>query len=235
MPSLEEATKPVPPQYQRVEPRSASAPIPFVPTKASLEPVFSSLLRCPLPPVAITPDSLRQFYRGGTVPQHRILTPVPSSAGTGGGTVTKNTFVQGGSSTSTFTNPAQNASVSTPILNPGGSFQTSVNVSKVLSLTKITASVPARVELYATAAAQSSDFGRPAFISGVINPPTAGTEHEVIADLYLDTVLDWAMSPMAVGANDDFPQTTVLYVTVTNIGATSTSITASFTYTRLQT
>lgn len=235
MPSLAEATRPADPRYQRVEPKSVNPTVPFVPTKASLEPVFSSLLRCPLPPVAITPDSLRQFYRGGTVPQHRILTPVPSSAGTGGGSVTNNTFVQSGSSTSTFSNPAQNASVSTPVLNPGGAFQTSVTVSKVLSLTKVTASVPARIELYATAAAQSSDFGRPAFISGIINPPTAGTEHEVIADLYLDTVLDWAMSPMAVGANDDFPQTTVLYVTVTNIGAAPATIAASFTYTRLQT
>jgi hypothetical protein len=32
-------------------------------------------LRCPLPPVVVTPDSLRQFYRDGMIPQSRIITP----------------------------------------------------------------------------------------------------------------------------------------------------------------
>lgn len=234
MASLAEATQPIDySKYRRLDP-PANRPMPFVPNKTSLEPVFSPLLRCPMPPVSITPDSLRQFYRGGEVPQHRILTSVPSSV-TSGGTTSTTTFVQGSSSTSVFDNPVQNASVSTPVLNPGGFFQTSVTVSKVLSLTKITASAAARIELYSTAAAQSADLSRPAFVGGVINPPAVGTEHEVIADLYLDTVLDWALSPIAVGANDDFPQTTVLYVTITNVGTSSTAITASFTYTRLQT
>jgi len=63
-------------------------------------------------------------------------------------------------------------------------------------------------------------------------PPTPGTQHGVILDLFLDTSdkFQWVMSPVADGANWDSPQTNNLYVTVTNIGGTAVPITVSFTY-----
>ena len=35
-----------------------------------------SMMRCSLPPIIAAPDSVRQFYRGGAIPQSRLL-PLP--------------------------------------------------------------------------------------------------------------------------------------------------------------
>ena len=44
----------------------------------SADPELSTTLRCPLPVLATpSPDNLRQYYVGGTIPQYRI-TPLPS-------------------------------------------------------------------------------------------------------------------------------------------------------------
>ena len=41
-------------------------------------PVQNTALRCPLPyVVSPSPDSLRQFYGGGSIPQYRITPPPP--------------------------------------------------------------------------------------------------------------------------------------------------------------
>ena len=37
----------------------------------------NSTLRCSLPPIIAAPDNMRQFYRGGAIPQSRLL-PLPS-------------------------------------------------------------------------------------------------------------------------------------------------------------
>lgn len=49
-------------------------------------PGLSNVLRCPMPILATasTPDALRQFYAGGTIPQYRINPPAPLSSGGGG-------------------------------------------------------------------------------------------------------------------------------------------------------
>lgn len=57
-----------------------------------LQPGLSSFMRCPLPPIAgVSPDSLRQFYRNGQLPQRRLFsgsgTTGGSGSGGGGGTV----------------------------------------------------------------------------------------------------------------------------------------------------
>ena len=47
-------------------------------TPASADPELSTTLRCPIPVLATpSPDNLRQYYVGGTIPQYRI-TPLPS-------------------------------------------------------------------------------------------------------------------------------------------------------------
>lgn len=44
----------------------------FPPT-TSMEPIGTGFTRCPMPPIwQSNPDSLRQFYRSGMVPQIRI-------------------------------------------------------------------------------------------------------------------------------------------------------------------
>ena len=63
-------------------PRPVSTPVSPtprpVPPLEGPTPVQNTMLRCPLPyVVSPSPDSLRQFYGGGTIPQYRI-TPSPS-------------------------------------------------------------------------------------------------------------------------------------------------------------
>jgi len=103
-------------------------------------------------------------------------------------------------------------------------------MAKAFALLRVSVSASARVELYSTANFQTLDIGRPAFnLDGSMNPPAVGTQHGVITDMYLDTVLSWIMSPAAEGANADFPQTNLIYVTITSIGAVA-PITASLLY-----
>ena len=63
---------PQPPSTARPVP---SLPRPFPPLTGPT-PVQNTVLRCPLPyVVASSPDSLRQFYGGGVIPQYRITPP----------------------------------------------------------------------------------------------------------------------------------------------------------------
>lgn len=72
--------------------REALSPVSARPSSATglpgMEPTFSAFLLSPLPNLnPANPDNLRQFYRGGQVPQMRILQPIltgaaPVSAGT---------------------------------------------------------------------------------------------------------------------------------------------------------
>jgi hypothetical protein len=70
--TLAEATAPR--DMTAYAPAPAQPPIagPYTP---AFPPDIDPFLRCPLPPVQATPDSLRQFYRGGQIPQRRILPP----------------------------------------------------------------------------------------------------------------------------------------------------------------
>jgi hypothetical protein len=58
------------------------APITSPPNPAgvSAAPGMSPVLRCPLPILTTpSPDNLRQYYSGGSIPQYRINTPNPIS------------------------------------------------------------------------------------------------------------------------------------------------------------
>lgn len=53
------------------------APMAHFPPETPQEPGGSGFTRCPLPPIyATNPDSLRQFYKSGKVPQMRIYSQV---------------------------------------------------------------------------------------------------------------------------------------------------------------
>lgn len=221
MPPLSQTRRPLPPGYSRVDPQN---PPPGA-LQPSLEPVFNVNTIWPMPPLSPSPnDSARTFFRGGHVPQDRILSvPTLSGNNNNGGVTNQTVNVSGASSSSiVVTLPsAQTASITTPSIAPGVPYTTSIPMAKTFALLQVSVSVPARVELYSTANFQNLDLGRPAFSGANINPPTAGDQHGVIADLYLDTVLTWVMSPVAVGSNADFPQSVLLYITITSIGSTN--------------
>lgn len=215
---------------QRLDPEKwmpAERPTPPGAGPQSLEPVFNQFLRCPLPPVAVTPDSLRQYYRGSLIPQNRLMTPsnLSSTSGSGGST----TAVSGSTTNNTTITTvvkALSASVPTPVLNPGDMFFATATMAKTFELLQIAVSSPARVQIYATQSEQTSDAGRPD-----TSPPSIGTTQNLIADVSLDTSpLSWNMTWIPVGANGDFPRTTNIYVTITNIASLSIPITATLLY-----
>jgi hypothetical protein len=107
-------------------------------------------------------------------------------------------------------------------------------MAKQIALQTITVSAPARIEFYQTAAAMIADAARPN-----TTPPILGTPHQVIGDWYLNGTpaapLSFPCSPMVFGQNGDNPQSSNIYVSITNIGAGPTAITATITYVEQET
>lgn len=64
--------------YSPVDGAGSAKPSSPAPT-TNLEPGYNKFLRCPIPPVwQSSPDSLRQFYNNGIVPQNRLFNPPTS-------------------------------------------------------------------------------------------------------------------------------------------------------------
>jgi hypothetical protein len=60
----------------------SAAPVPGLgmPAAPAAAPGMSTVLRCPLPILTTpSPDNLRQYYSGGSIPQYRINPPRPIS------------------------------------------------------------------------------------------------------------------------------------------------------------
>lgn len=232
MPSLAQRTQPIDDsRYARVNPLQ----IPPPPIQSTLEPGQKSVvnMRCPVPPVSFTPDTSRQFYRGSSIPQYRFIAPpqLSGNVNSSGGSSSTSTVVNNSTTNVTSLPKAQIASVSTPVLNPSIPYTTSVSLAKTFGLLQIAVTAACRVQLYSTSAFQSADIGRAAFVSGSPNPPPPGTENGLIVDVYFtDTPDSWVFSPTWSGSNADFPQTSLIYVTITNTAASSNAITASITY-----
>jgi len=103
----------------------------------------------------------------------------------------------------------------------------SVAIAKMFTLLRCTLDGPGRVRLYRTAATRDADLTR-------LNiPPSAGTDHGIIADFFLDAVywaLDWWADPPVVGYNGDDFQTTTIYYNVTNTSGSTRAVSATLTY-----
>jgi hypothetical protein len=85
-----------------------------------------------------------------------------------------------------------------------------------------------RVRLYSTSAFRAADATR-----GITVPPTPGTKHGCILDLYLNQVSQqdpWTCSPAADGFNQDTPISSVAYIAVKNFDSVSQTINTIFTY-----
>jgi hypothetical protein len=100
-------------------------------------------------------------------------------------------------------------------------------MSPLFILYKVTVSSPARVELYSTYSFQTLDQGRAAS-----TPVSIGSENGIIGDfnLALATESPWICSPAPTGFNGDDPISSTIYVTVTNLTASSSPITVSLFY-----
>lgn len=229
MPTIAEATAASREGLIYVEPTRPPLP----PPELDLQPRGTLMLRCPLPPVSVTPDTLRSFYLGSKVPQFRALTPPQNtgSAANANGPVTA--IVTGGSSSGTVTpstntpQTEKNVSITTPFLTPGQAFKGSLTIStyKALQLLSVSASGAARIELYGNSSTQNSDFSR-----AIDTAPGAGTAQNIITDLALDTApFRWIFQNRIAG-NADTPQQTLIYITVTNIGSFTAALTVSLNY-----
>lgn len=233
MPSLNQALNADLSSYEPVTP-TPSAPGAAGP-QDDMQPGRSSVLRCPLPPVwQASPDSLRQFYLKGQVPQNRFLTPPAFQPNSAGGTTTTNAsvIISGGGSSgggSTTSLAAKQASLTTPSLGPNNKFSGSINLAKSFQLLSVAVGSPCRIQLYGTSAAQLSDINR-----GLDQPPAAGTGQNIICDVALDTVpYQWSFQSRT-GANADNPQVASIYVTITNLDSTSDVVTMTLVYVPLE-
>lgn len=218
------------------QPAKAS-PQASLPPTTGLEPTLNSMLRCPLPPIfQAAPDSLRQFYQGGKVPQTRLLSAITNGinggggGGGGGNAVVVSAVVTGGSVPAPAVVVALQSVVTTAVLAPGQQFAgTLSNISRSFQLLNIATSVQARVTLYGTAGAQTGDLYR-----GVDVPPPAGSAQGIITDVVLDTLpYKWTFQNR-IGSNGDVPQNPGAYVTVTNLSGAAVPITVTIQYVPLE-
>lgn len=185
--------------------------------------------RCPLPPMAATVDTLRQFDESGKVPTHRVI-PLPLQTSSSGGSVTNVTNVTSlpsSSSTSVSTSQVSaSVSLSVPALAPGQSFTATLTIAKSFQLRLLTATNPVEARLYSTAVAQSGDLPR-----ATDTPPPFEVTSDIITDVVFDSPpYQWSWQNR-VAANADNPQTSSLYITVINpttTGLGATSITVTF-------
>lgn len=214
-----------------------SSPQAAVPPSQTMAPDYNSMIRCSLPTIFQTsPDNLRQFYQN-QVPQIRLFNPAGNGAPTGGsGGEVGLSFANVGASTSgggsggnTGPSTSKQISVTSGILNPMQLFQGTIQMAKSFQLLNAGVNSAARIQLYGTQSSQQGDSTR------VLDaPPPAGTIQNIICDVALDSIpLNWSFQDR-VGANADSPQTVAIYVTLTNLATTSTSITLTLVYVPLE-
>ena len=129
------------------------------------------------------------------------------------------------------------ATLATAVLDASAVEAGTLLMAKGFIITNVTVNAGARVRIYATEAGQINDTGT--ITAGVpsanrprTQPPIAGTQHNVIMDLYLNTPdkFTWDMSPVAPGCSMDSPQMSTLYYAVDNISGVAQSIVVTVTY-----
>src|ERR1039458_6393420 len=175
------------------------------------------IIRCPLPPINAGPDTLRQFNDGNTnIPRRRVL-PLPVNSGVSSGTIINNTNTtvigSSGSGGVTPTLSAKTVTYTAPLLPPGSSGFSSLNVSaKSYQLVSCTANGPCEVRIYGSSSAMAVDASR------LIDAPLpAELANGLVTDIVLDTAPFQWFWENRVGCNSESPQLTNLYIAVTNL------------------
>ena len=229
MPTLAEAISKSRDGLVPIPPNTDKAPTPN-PGEAS-QLVQNPFQICPLPAVNATPDNIRGFNIGGKVPQFRVLPPPPIEATNTvetSTTSTSSTSSSSSSSSSTSTPPTiSNASLTTTVLAPSGIWKGTVQMAKGFQLQSVNANSFCRIELYGSKNAQTLDQTRP------VSQSPANTTQGIILDVVLLTSLNWKILD-CVGANMDNPQTSTVYVTITNLSTASKAFTVSLSYVQLE-
>lgn len=102
-----------------------------------------------------------------------------------------------------------------------------MTLEKSFMALKVVVSGFARIRLYGTAAKATADVARP-----FTTPPAVGTEHEVILDMQLDSVLgvtSFVLSPAVIGANMETSPTTSISYNITNMSGSTGAVTVTIT------
>ena len=206
-------------------------PAESMPTQG-LMPTRNSMMRFTapyLPGTFPSTDNLTGYHVGGKNPQYRI--PVPAQAPAQGAGSTSTSSVVISSSSSTTNNPAtsQTASISTATISPGTTYTGIITMAKAFVLLTVSLSAAARIELYSTLAAQTSDLHRPSTVG-----PGFGVEQGIITDIVLDTAPYVWQAVNVIGANADTPQTQNVYISVTNLSAASQTYVVSIQFVPVQ-
>jgi len=136
--------------------------------------------------------------------------------------------------TATFVNPnygpTADSGTATLSIPANALYFTTIPLGKTFAVMLVQCNQPNRIELYSTNTSRTNDSGRLPTVQ-----PTAGTQHGVIMDLYLDGVqasyTSWLNSPLTYGANLQ-DGTVNIPATLTSIGiATNNTFSITFTYT----
>jgi len=152
-----------------------------------------------------------------------------------GGTVTNVVGIVSGTTgtTTVISTPptAQTVGFVTPALLVGQVFTTVIQIAKAFDVLGFGVSAPARIRLYKTAQTQAADSSR-----SLTQRVPIGTANGIICDMQLQqpNELSWKNSPDFPGSNGDTPQTTSIYLTVTNIGAAVAAISLTITFVSLE-
>lgn len=191
-------------------------------------------IRCPLPPINATVDTLRQFNDGDYGVPHRRVLPLPVNTEVGGGTIVNNTTVVSssgsGSASGATSLTAKVIAYTSSLLTPGSSsFNTLGMSSKSFQLISCTANTACEIRLYGTSVAMAIDASRP-----MDAPLPAELANNIITDVVLDTAPYTWNWQNRVGANSNSPQTTNLYIAVTNIGDSAAQPQITFTFLPLE-
>ena len=182
-----------------------------------------------IPGIFPSTNNIIDFHIGGKVPQYRA--PLPAPVSTQGTSTTTSSVVSSSSSSTSTNNPptAQTASTTTPVLAPGAQFAGTILMAKSFYAYKLAVNVACRVELYGSSTAQSADLTR-----SLGTPPGLGTIQGIISDVQITSAPAIWFYQDTEGSNQDTPQSNVIYLTVTNLGASSQAITVTITYIPLQ-
>lgn len=185
--------------------------------------------RCPLPPLAATVDTLRQFDESGKIPTRRVI-PLPlQTSGTGNSITNVNTTINesGGGSSASGSLVAAQVVFNSPALPPGGSFRTTVQMAKSFQLLQLISTQPVNIRVYGNLTTQNSD---------IVRLPDTAVPFETLPGIITDVVFDvapfrWGWQNRT-GANSDPTQTATIYVTVINpsqtMGASASTITIEY-------
>jgi hypothetical protein len=174
-------------------------------------------------------DTLTGYHMGGKIPQWRIPT-VPTQTGTSSSSTSTAATVFSSSSTSTNNPPlAQTASIQTSVLSPAAQFTGIITMAKSFIVLSVSVNSASRVRLYSTTSAQTLDLSRP-----ITQGPGFGTEQGIIGDMVLSTAPTVWYAENMTGANGSSPQNASVYITVDNLGASSSAISVTISYVPLQ-